>query len=158
MKFICFYLSLLMAFLDHGACEIYLSIFWGFSKTEGVPLLRGVLRFSGRLVFPMLCGAPRVGLFGAWYGSSGSGFLFNLCFGSSVPLIRDPRLLLATLHRWYSGRTWGAPEFVAILACFWGRWKHCSPQRGLPTSITGIHGSQLCFPQLCLLRIVGHGL
>ena len=41
-----------MAFLDHGAREIYLSIFWGFSKTEGVPLLRGGATFFGEARLP----------------------------------------------------------------------------------------------------------
>ena len=51
-----------MAFLDHGAREIYLSIFWGFSKTEGVPLLRGVAPFFGDVVFNYALAAPLVGL------------------------------------------------------------------------------------------------
>ena len=87
-----------------------------------------------------------------------SGFLCRLRLGFSMPYYRDPRLVLASLHRYYWGNAWGWALFGVSDATFCGLRNHHRWKQLHPTSKMGIHGSKYCLPSFCLLRIRTQGL
>ena len=112
-----------IAFYKASLPKIYLSIFFTLQKLEVGPFMRSPTSVLSKGIFKGLsCDQDTARLYVPYMPPSSMRFSPSSYIVALVSLVKDPCLVLTTLHRWCWGLAWGWAEFLAILACFLGLW------------------------------------
>ena len=144
-----------IAFYKASPPKIYLSIFFTLQKLEVGPFMRSPTSVLSKGIFKGLsCDQDTARLYVPYMPPSSMRFSPSSYIVALVSLVKDPCLVLTTLHRWCWGLAWGWAEFHASDVSVRGVVRGGSVDWWLQyldyTGSTLLH----CRPHLCLLNII----